>query len=338
MIIYILVYIYHLFFNKINSKILLLVSFISLVLICGLRSVDVGTDTQNYLNSFLLIKGNNLVQAEPVYILLAKFVNLFNGDFTAFLIVYSFLTLLPIYYLANKNKEPILFLLFFIGLFYYFNGFNIMRQSLSASYIGLGLYLLYIDDNLSKKKILLGLFSLLIGFSSHYISLIVIPFLILFHILRRIKNTDVHLFILFISYIIGISFHNMFTLFGAGIVGYDLESSSFSFFGNSMLVLIQFVIFSVSAKFLIKSKDNLYYLYLCYMIFFIVTIRIPYNSRLVLPFMIIVIMFYLSLVQESKVINNKKSIPYLFFMLYLALNYFMMLNDNFGEIIPYKIK
>src|SRR5690606_7045824 len=119
-----------------NSKILILLSFILLYLVMGFRDPLLGTDAQNYENTFYFISQDVDVQLEPFWIFLNKAVYFFGGDYSDVIWISSLLMLIPVYsacFLVNK-KYFIFSIFLFLTLYYYFYGFNIIRQGIGMSW------------------------------------------------------------------------------------------------------------------------------------------------------------------------------------------------------------
>ena len=92
-----------LFFYKHKNKLLFIASFFVFLFYAGFRDVSVGTDTENYSFHFDLVASGSLLNSEPLWYLTNKVVFLLGGNFQIMLVVSSFLTLAPVFYVLYKN-------------------------------------------------------------------------------------------------------------------------------------------------------------------------------------------------------------------------------------------
>lgn len=151
------------------------------ILLCSLRTIDVGEDTYNYYMSFL-----NESNSEPLFWAIRVFIKNSGLSFNTFLFVVSILIYSPLYYVITKKSENPAFSFFiFITFsdFFFVNTFNTLRFSIASSFILLGIY--FLDKGESKKSILAFITAL--GF--HYSSIIVIPIIYLCKFIKKINIT-----------------------------------------------------------------------------------------------------------------------------------------------------
>lgn len=163
------------FFEKLYCFILI----IHLSLVMGLRSNTVGTDTSMYVNSYLM--NSQMSENTFSYNWLSKIVfNLTNGNYHAFLLAISFIIVASIViglwriysYFEIQYKTCYLFfsLYIYITYYYYFEAFNIFRQSLAGSIAFLAVSFLF-TRNYFKW---LFLFILAVGIHNTVIVLVVL--------------------------------------------------------------------------------------------------------------------------------------------------------------------
>lgn len=140
--------------NKSCKRKFIIVVFIVLIAISGLRSPEVGADTAQYCRYYSIIGMLNWndvfsLRYEPGFILFCKLLYFINTDYQFLLIVSSIFILVPVGLLIYRySKSPALSVTFFICLQNYAMSMSIMRQS-----IALGIVLLAIPLLLSKKKL-----------------------------------------------------------------------------------------------------------------------------------------------------------------------------------------
>lgn len=124
-----------------RSKIVYGLTFLFLLLLGGLRGINVGTDTKNYLMLYDMLHddaGTSYVASivEPFWFLLNKLVIYTADDYQWIIFIGVFLAIVPIFLRAWKNiHSPLVAILFYVLLYYYFNTYNIVRQSIALSII-----------------------------------------------------------------------------------------------------------------------------------------------------------------------------------------------------------
>lgn len=181
------------------GKILLTISFLIPCLIAGIRSEYVGTDVHTYLKGLYIDFLNNSANPisavfshniEPGFCLLVYISTFFKSlNFTMFMV--SFVSILPIYIFAYKNRYKInIFIIISIFMLSMFCiSLSMMRQSIAMSFIILGTYY-YIENN--KKYAYLNL---IIAFLFHYSSIVGI---IIYYVINTIRKAKYNkLFIAF---------------------------------------------------------------------------------------------------------------------------------------------
>ena len=171
--------------NKVDSlmlkKIILVCSNALLILALsffyGFRSINVGTDTLSYNNIFYDIKQNfyfGVKFYEPLYVLLNVFCYSICGDFNFFLTIVGLIIFTNTIISINAiSKNKLISYFCFVGIGFYFQSFNIIRQWLALSFILVGLIFL-----LKKNKDYLFVVFVLIAFCFHKSALIAGVFLL----------------------------------------------------------------------------------------------------------------------------------------------------------------
>ncbi|SFM25880.1 EpsG family protein [Gracilibacillus orientalis] len=148
------------------SKVYLISSFIILFIISSIRAESVGTDTDNYLRGFKVIKNtswNRMFEAERWefgYIFLNKLSAYISNNDQIILFVTSFVFLFGIGYFIYKNSNNVVFSLYlFVSLFLYFFSFNGIRQAIAMSIIASGFHLIR-ERKLKKYLVIVCIASL----------------------------------------------------------------------------------------------------------------------------------------------------------------------------------
>lgn len=152
-----------------SEKFFLVVNGIFLVLIAGLRGIHIGRDVENYGRLFatygrmslqgLFAMRNNV---SPGYVLLAKLVYILTGgNYQIMLFVCAAIIIYGIFkfaYCYSPNAVASVF--YFVTLFYYFEGFNVVRQWVAVSIVLLGLIAL--DEHRYYKFLVFSVSAILV--------------------------------------------------------------------------------------------------------------------------------------------------------------------------------
>lgn len=139
------------------KKIYLSISFVVLLLIMGLRAPTIGTDTYAYSNMFLRIGSANSFAAAlktsginaPVYVAFCRLIYMLSPSRQAWIFGCSLLILIGIFRFISKSSTNIyLTVILYMSLTFYFQGFNIIRQSIAVALL-LNSYLFWLDKRFS---------------------------------------------------------------------------------------------------------------------------------------------------------------------------------------------
>lgn len=328
------------------EKLYCFVSIIHLSLIMGLRSYLVGSDTPMYVNNYLM--NSQMLENTFSYDWLSKIVfNLTNGNYHAFLLTISFIIITSIvlglwriysYFKIQYKAFYIFFSLFiYITYYYYFEAFNIFRQSLAGAIAFLAVSFL-LTRNYFKY---LFLFILALGIHNTVIILIVLIPVIL------IKKDRIKLFSWgILTILIGYLTPNLigyFSNFSNHYLMYNEQTfDSLSSIGGSALIgvfILFFVYLSLRDHDIYENQILLSLIYIIFMagILYIIGMRSQLVVRIA-DYMGIFIIVALPLIINFRN-KPKKNIPlsYLFwlviFMGLVLMSYKMY--KNMGEIIPY---
>ena len=130
-----------------SSRFKLIVSFILLTVIGGLRDISVGTDTQNYsllFENYGTDISNMFHASEPLYLCLQYYVAVHGWPYQTLVFVIMALTMTGITFFAKKiSRNSVLVLLSYYLLYFYFYSLNLMRQYIAISIILVSFYYLY---------------------------------------------------------------------------------------------------------------------------------------------------------------------------------------------------
>ena len=131
-----------------KEKAYLICNGIYLLLIAGMRSIHVGTDVENYGRIFAatgkMSVQDILTSASTIpkgYRLLDKLVyTLTGGSYQVMMLLSALIIIYSVFKLIHKySPNAVASIFYFVTLFYYFEGFNIVRQWIAVSIALLGL-------------------------------------------------------------------------------------------------------------------------------------------------------------------------------------------------------
>ena len=301
------------------------------ILLFGLRSIDIGTDTGMYHYQYTHFEDITFGTDAPVG-LLFKFLNNFSENPQLFLFLMSFLFVLVYFYSLNKftdfNGSNFFLVGFSLTSLFFFEtlGINIIRQGVSIAFFVFAISFRYFSPNDKIKWIFLLILS--VGF--HFTSLIPILMYVLVVRLKKI-NVKYYYYLYVISALLsGINFSILsFKDYFIGLLFIDERRSSYlidDFDEYTVGFKPQFVLFN--SIFLIlfiyfnKIEKNDYYTNLLkYYIFmsaiFFMMFQIPYSDRWgIMSWCVIPLLFApMFKVDESKIsIKATSSILFLIFV------------------------
>lgn len=331
MLIFYSIILFHLLFFSKRNKLLISISFLSLLFIAAFRSNSVGTDTIRYVEHLNMVRNNMVLWGkEYLWVKLNELVIFFNGDFTSLLILTHCIILIPIFFVIIKeSKLPLLSIFYYLTFYYYFYSMNIMRQSLAMSFVLLFYYVL--TKEIKYKKVL-ALILIIIAVLFHTTALIgILAIILAYFIKKREKLLNIYLVI---SFFLGVIL--------SGVLNNFLNSTKYSYVlegiddrGISIVSLMNSIVANVILLFvssIIAKKDFWYYLYASFVLISNMLILVPFGNRLVMYVGIVRIILLPNLLYNSKLGNSERSA--LFILIVYSILYFSLLVGN-GNILPY---
>ncbi|MCM1006891.1 MAG: EpsG family protein [Ruminococcus flavefaciens] len=165
-------------YEKILSVLFGVISFFNLLILSGLRGLNVGMDTQMYVRLFNRIAASNTLDIdndrfELGYILYQYIISRFTSDPHALIFCSSLIILCIIYIVFYKeSKLPWFSVLMFMTLMFFYDSMNMMRQYLSIALTFLAIHFLKED-----KKLLFVCITVVAGLfhTSAFVILILFP-------------------------------------------------------------------------------------------------------------------------------------------------------------------
>jgi len=334
MLIYIYIYLIitlSLFFKK--NRFLYIVIYITLLFFGGMRSINVGTDTSNYEDIYNIINSGEeglkyvLAYVEPGWVLINYICGQIFDDYRPIIFIGVFLAITPLFICLWKScKNPFHSIFFYITLYFYYNSFNITRQMIAVSIIIYSIYYLFKGR---KGIFYIGVFSAMLF---HYSSILCFLFPI---IIRKTKLSILSAtIILMFTYICGLYIIPKILPLLPFIGRYstyliDGESS-----GSVTRLLLNLFFIFILAVCNYKKVHNYLKLFFIGIIIYNLFSFSSSVGRIALYFMCTQLFLFTTM--DSKYIVNNYILKLCAFI-YATTYYFLMLNANSGEIIPYEI-
>lgn len=327
-----------LFLNKYakkNSKTFLILSMLPLVILVGFRSINVGTDTNGYVNAFYRLMDGTMSSVDIAWLsfgyrFIAKVVGtIFGKNYIMLNLTIAILTLTFMYKsITNNSKDEVmsLYILFSTCLFYQL--FNQSRQMLSIAIV------LYSYKFIRNRNLKYFLISIILATLIHSSAIIFLPFYFLSNIELNKKSIFKYLFMFLFMFL---AWNFMFKLISMTKYGQTYILTNYYQASNSSIINFIFRFCLIVFLFLFKksadSDENNKYLYnigIWCTVFSFITIRYYIFGRIstyFYAFYILIVPNILSTLKKNK--NFYKGIMYIiFFMLHIV--YFMLMCKSGG--------
>lgn len=312
--------------------------YLILILLVSLRSLNVGTDTENYFEIFNQAKLGEIFSfnLEPFYLLLNVLCKTLYNNFSFYLFVFSsFFIFIWSVIFKKLSYDYTVAIIFFLTFFAYFSFFNITRQSFAMSLCLLSLFYLF------DKKYYKYLFLILIASCFHYSAII---FIITLFIFKFVRNPFFSLIISFAStyflsnfilfYLVNSSLKNSYLNYGG-----QLDDISGLFLIG--FLVIQFIFFSFFRFFLIPSNklfSNLFNIFSFGLGFFLACkfLRFLDDGPTRLTFYFLLVNIFLFSIAIHSIVNNKvKFTAKILFIVFCFIYFLNYLLSGAGGLYPY---
>lgn len=314
--------------------------FIPLLLVSALRGPNVGTDTENYLYGFKLIKEAafnevfNVVRYEPGYVLLVKFISLLVDHEQVLLIVTSIIVLIGIFIFIYLNSPNVMLSVFlYLALYLYFFSFNGVRQAIAMSIVVSGFHYIL------ERKFLKYLLIIILASLFHQTSIIFIIFYFFYGIKVNLKN------VFFILGVFSIMFFYLESIIKFAVSFFDglsylLNTSLLSNSGGLLFPIINLavLIFILYIKYQNKVEDRkldlMIYIVLFGFLTSVLAIKIYILLRFVYYFFtyyIVAIPYAISFVKGKKEKITLISLVTIFGSIYMLVR----LTNGWHNVTPY---
>lgn len=314
------------FFKK--NRIVYLLTFSFLLLLGGLRGVDVGTDTKNYMESYEMLHddaGTLLVMSktEPFWVLLNKLVIYTVDNYQWIIFLGLFLAVTPIFIRSWIScKSPYIAILFYVLLYYYFNSFNIVRQMIALGIVFFSYP--FWENKQIKKAIVCTVLAMMFHFTA--------VFAFFIPLVKRMRLNVGFVFLLLpVTYLLGAlvlpSIIPMLPIVGR--YSFYIEVSNANLSITRLLLNVFFLLLFVQARG--ASKDIYFKMFFIGIVLYNLLTFSPTLGRCALYFMLAQLIVFSNL---SRYRMNTVFV-WCVLLFYGLFYYLTLLNENNCEIVPY---
>ena len=177
--------------NKINI-IYMIIIFLILFVVMGLRKYTVGTDTELYCRIFKMASNSNNIfsvsDASPLYAIYNKIISIvFGTNIQNIVISNSFIIVaLMCIGIYRQSQNIYISVIYYILFYFYMQGFNIARQFLALAITFNAFY--YVKNNEKIKALLMILIATLIHNTAIFVGLVEIAFMFIKPSMQNIKR------------------------------------------------------------------------------------------------------------------------------------------------------
>lgn len=312
---------------------LILISF--LIFVVGFRSLHVGTDTENYyLFYYRIINDYNLESRyEPLYQLINYLVVKLQLGFEWVTFLSSVLTIIPLYFAFNKSSRfPIFSWFVYIAFCYYFQSFNIMRQSIAMSWVLLAICYLdsnksFFDKDSNRKTIIFTSIAILF----HYTAILVLLIYLLNYITTKYKKWyAIQIGSFAFGLILSGPLFRILTSFLPFYEKFEVKENFLSSLINLLILNVAFIFFMN----IVKVKDKWFNLFFCYIIFTNLVLQLPFASRPMLYAGIAMTIFFPNMIVNNKLGIKLRPIVCIIIIAYCLFRFIRLYTG--GDIFPYE--
>lgn len=311
-----------------KNKAMFILSYVSLLIIGGFRALSVGTDTLNYYelykygdNIFDYVKGYEFLFTYLIYSCW-KYVD----NYQVFIILTMLLSLSPIFWVAKKeSKNPILTILLYVLLYFWFFSFNAIRQSIAMSFCLMGIV------SLMKNKNIEFFLLLLLGVFFHSSSIVVV----VFYFIRNINvDRSLLMFIVIFSFIIGLlpisSYIERLLPSGLIYINYfqEVKAETFSLTRLLLTFFCCYIIYKCKSENLLLKSFVLGVMLMNVLAFSPVVARIA-QYFLISQILLIPNIPLLNDTKKNRIIIKGISLAYAY------VSFFYLLSNNVSDVKPY---
>jgi len=334
--------------ENIKKFIFIIIAFIMLFSVMGLRNKSVGVDTDLYCRIFKgfvhgTAQNNEMFETSTIYnmynILVAK---VLGPNSQNIILANSFLIVTLFLIFANKSSPNIyITTILYIILYFYLQGFNIARQMIAVLICATSMKYL-VDRNL-KRYVLLNVLAIFI----HNTAIVIFGVGMLLYFIKNLNIKKIA-FILFGTIITSFSLDKLMYVFVSIFPKYMyyMKTSSYEYgSGRKYILILVYILFLIIGLYAIYQKREKLSQeqYRKYMIYSTI-VAISGVTGLLGSFSILVgrislyfeifIIIYIPLIIE--LIDKRKALWYFFIVVVLFIPFYVQLSGNISGVVPYK--
>lgn len=330
-----------------NKRLFLVIVFIVLIVLAGVRSKNVGKDTLQYYRAYdriqyldMSIEDFSEERYEIGFTALCKILNLISTNPQLLILVTSIFINLSVARFIYKNSDNVFFsTILYIILNFYFSYMNIMRQAIAVA------FLLFAFEEAKKQKNIRALILIAIATTFHASAILGLCYILL----RKFEYKDKYNIVLIPLLIITFAFgRNILVLLANNLprlavyLGSEYDTSNY--FGALInfgiyLIILMFGNNILKHKKNISKDDKIFFMkkmLIINLIFSVLTIRVNIFDRFMPFFSIFEIIWLPNILALMKKNRNLYTIS--FFMLFASYWIVIMLyRPEWYGVIPYQI-
>lgn len=332
-----------------RTKLYITLCFFMLTFVAGIRSVNVGIDTEQFCRAYQMIgmtPWDNLFSSfryEWAFLLLCKVLNYISVNPQLLLIVSSILINVPLgVFIFRNSSSAVLSAFLYVGLGLYASNMNIMREAIAVSFVLIAFEMLKANRNL--------LFFLFVAIASGFHQ--TAPFLVILWPLWRLgfnrKSILVYVTLFIVSFIFAHQISNLL----ASLLGreqlYNSEFTGSNYFGALLKALLALFIAVIVLNYFrvgqrvgiqLSNVDQFYcHMLMLWILFSILGMQIQIFSRLCMYFNVFALV---GITRALRFIENAGERVFIMLLLgVVAFSYFIIVGlfrPEWQGVIPYEV-
>ena len=350
MAIYIIVLIFEIIFGLLLSvnkrenskKFFIIITFVILTIVAGIRTKDVGTDTEQYYRAYKRIGTYTSINSafneryEKGFVILCYGLNKISSDPQILIFITSaFINFCVLRFIYRNSNNLVYSVYLYITLNFYFSYMNIMRQAVAIG------FLLLAFENLKSKKYVKYFLEILLAMSFHGSAILGILYLFASRFKYKKKYNKFLLPLFIIVFIMGRKILVLIAKFSPRILEYMGGMYDVSnYFGSLVMAMIPIIMLYFGNDVLknkeISGMDIFRKIIIINIIFAVLSIRVGIFYRFIAYFSIFQIIWIPNMLKAMKKNRNEFKIVFAtgFFMYWLLL---MIYRPEWYGVVPYKI-
>ncbi len=332
-----------------RTKLYITLCFFMLTFVAGIRSVNVGVDTEQFCRAYQMIgmtPWDNLFSSfryEWGFLVLCKVLNYVSVNPQLLIIVSSILINVPLgVFIFRNSSSAALSTFLYIGLGLYASNMNIMREAIAVSFVLIGFEMLKANRSL--------LFFLFVAIASGFHQ--TAPFLVILWPLWRLGFNRKSILVYVILFMVAFIFAHQISNLLASLVGreqlYNSEFTGSNYFGALLKALLALFVAVIVLNYFrvgqrvgiqLSNVDQFYcHMLMFWILFSILGMQIQIFSRLCMYFNVFALV---GITCALRFIENAGERVFMMLLLgVVALSYFIIVGlfrPEWQGVIPYEV-